>query len=484
MLMLVISAGTVLAGNTKNTKLDNPAPGKISLDPRVWQKLQAAVDNYCTDPLSRYIFMVKAGKAELGPNLARNSGFEQVWCDVKKVSEGEEWRKSIAYGWGVTPRFWLTGGLIDTIKYEKNDEKFGWRSGRISHVNGYYMRSGIGRIYPGKAYLVRAFVKLHQQTEINLEKSPEIALCIKWWGKGWLYTNIYRKSYLLNQVGKWCILEMVVIPKRKAEYAVAVLSVANMQRGTKVLFDNLSFQEIKIKNNQFSKGKKMNGKILGIGMLTLTLGFTGNNLSADENVSTIDIKKMKLGSNMVRNSGFEKVWGTDKKIPKGQEWRKDIADGWSVTPNFWKTGGKIDTVKYDKKDKEFGWRSGRISHLNGYYARSDIGRVYPGKKYLVKAYVKLNVQPEGKQKPPEVTLRVQWLGKGWLYKNIYKKSLPLTEVGKWIPVEMVVSPTEKANYASAFIVTSNMRNGTDILVDNFSFREIKAENKTETSKGK
>ena len=230
---------------------DDRDSGKIQVDPRVWSRLQYMVDEYCRDPLSRSIFMVKTGEAELEPNMVSNPGFEEVWGQGthKEIPQGEDWRESVAYGWGITPRIKKIGGKIDTIKYEEKGEEFGWRSGRIAHTDGDYNRNVPG-VKHGSQYLVRILAKLYRMPEMNMEKMPGVSLRVQWWGKGWLHTDIFTVSQNLTETGRWVMLEMVVIPPEKAEVAVVFLLANDMRFGTEVLFDNLSFQKIIVKNNK------------------------------------------------------------------------------------------------------------------------------------------------------------------------------------------------------------------------------------------
>ena len=209
------------------------------LDNRVQARLQTAVAEYCKDSRSRAIFMVKTGAAALSLNMVRNPGFEEIY-------DAPAERQGMPVGWGVNPQTKAMGGLIDTIKHAVEDGQFGWRSGRMRRVGttGYYNTSVPG-VAPGASYLVQAYVKLNRWDEGNLERAPNVSLQVRWWGKGWLCTDIYTTSMALTETGRWTLLETVVIPPDKATGAVTFLMVEELAGETEVLFDNLSFRQIK-----------------------------------------------------------------------------------------------------------------------------------------------------------------------------------------------------------------------------------------------
>lgn len=232
--ILLTTTGSVWAENSSNVNF----PWEKQYDPRVLNRLENVVDDYCRSPVNNALFRVKTGTAELGPNMMKNSDFEQVY-------DKPEEKKGVPIDWARTPRIKDKGGTIDTIKYEKKDNIYGWYSGRVIGADGYYMKR-VSEIEPRKMYLVKAYVKLHHISEVNLERAPSVTLKVKWWGKGWLNGNEYMITTYLTRKDGWHLMELVISPPEDATDAMVFLFINNLKDDTAVLMDNLSVQRIEV----------------------------------------------------------------------------------------------------------------------------------------------------------------------------------------------------------------------------------------------
>ena len=222
--------------------------GAIETDPRVLERLDRLVDEYCREPVSRHIFNVKTGQVELGPNMAPNPGFEEVWGDPgREVPEGEEWREGIAYGWNVLPRMWEAGGVTDTVEHPGGHEKFGRRSGRLRYVSGggnaYYgavARLGPGAS-PGDAYLVRSYAKTRLEG-VSMETFPRVWMQVRWLPR----LPAHETTVELRRHGEWTLMETVaMLPEGNPHSMFVMLRADGLKPGMEALFDNFSVQLIR-----------------------------------------------------------------------------------------------------------------------------------------------------------------------------------------------------------------------------------------------
>jgi hypothetical protein len=224
-------------------------PGGLDPDARVAGMLDRAVSEYTSDKLRGYIFRVKTGAVELGPNLARNPGFEEVWGEGRHadIPEGEEWRRGIPHQWMIQPEILNMGGIMDTMEYDEPHEEFGRRSGRMRYVtgegDGYYGNSvWLGsNVEPRSAYLVRGSVKVNTG-DARMEVLQRVYMRVGWFPR----VPRERTSVELNETGQWIQLETVVLLPEENPHSIQVMfMIEGLWEGMEVLFDSLSVQLIK-----------------------------------------------------------------------------------------------------------------------------------------------------------------------------------------------------------------------------------------------
>ena len=177
----------------------------------------------------RALFLVHAGKATLGPNLAGNAGFETVDAD------------GVPKGWSRTPHADVTGLRVDTVVHDPPDPRFGARSGRVAGVRdrAYYLRS-VGGISPEHVYLCQADARLAGAGDAG----ARAYLLVRWFGRnGWIRTDDFLSPDLAEQ-DAWGRLETLAVPPENATRAQVFLFVENLSPGQEAWFDNLTVRRI------------------------------------------------------------------------------------------------------------------------------------------------------------------------------------------------------------------------------------------------
>ena len=384
-------------------------------------RIRKAVDAYTRDDYQRAVFRIKVGEMKLGPNLVANPGFEERTAAGKHPT-GPDWKPAELDGWSL----WQYAPDKGRFDVSEKDRHGGRYSGRIKGVgHGCYITT-IPNVKEGECYYAGAWVK--SLAFARGDAKTDISLEVQWFDdKGaWTQQGAHYRSSLVEE-GKWTKLEFLAQIPKGVSTAVLLLWVKGLEAQQEVFFDDVTFQK-------------------DIGKARLS--------DAD------------LGPNMLKNGGFEQVYGVapHEECPPGRE--KGFPYGWYGTPAE-KAKGIMDTVE---TDPHTGRRAARMRGTgeNAYFLQPSAPLGDAAGIHLCEAWAKNSSSSANTR----VYMEIRWYDKaGWMWGKSYFNA-PLKETGQWSRMEVIAKPPEGAIQMAFFLMADNLGPDDEVLFDDAMVRRI------------
>jgi len=204
-------------------------------------RLAETVARYTADPYRKAMFQLRAGVAELGPNLVSNPGFE-LQTGGRPHPVGPEWVASAADGWSLWPERNKLG-----FDVAATDRHGGERSARLHRVAEGTWITIVPDVKAGQLYRVTAWAKCLAPSQGELKS--RVRLDVRWFndrGGWWRFgANTYHAD--LGEADRWSELETIVLVPDGPAAAVLLLSASGLDSGQAAFFDDVSFREVRLK---------------------------------------------------------------------------------------------------------------------------------------------------------------------------------------------------------------------------------------------